>query len=127
MPPVAPPMGMYPWYRTRVQNHAQTLGILWILFGTYRIIGGITATFFLHTFLRNGMFGDTPPVFLHMVSAMGPAIFGLAVILGVASIVTGYGLLMGTALGIYTLWALAPAASGVEWESLIHPQPVQQA
>jgi hypothetical protein len=144
-----PPMGMFPWYRTRVANHLQPLGILWCLFGAYRIVGGVTGAFVLHTVAHSGMFGDAPPFVAQMVGTMGPVVLVMGLFLGAASVATGYGLLtrqpwartlaivmailslikpiMGTALGIYTLWALAPAASGMEWENLQTTRPLQQA
>jgi len=38
-----PPM---PMYMSRVQRHLQTLGILWCVFGVYRVIGGLIGMFF---------------------------------------------------------------------------------
>jgi len=41
----------------------------------------------------------------------------------VTSVLALFHPIMGTALGIYTLWVLAPAASGVEYEMLANAAP----
>lgn len=39
----------------------------------------------------------------------------LAIMLGILTLIK---IPFGTALGIYTLWVLAPQASGVEWDKM---------
>jgi len=72
--------------------------------------------------------------------AMVPMILFMTIVMASAAILTGYALLtrkpwarilaivlgilaliklpFGTALGIYTLWVLAPQASGAEWDEM---------
>ena len=49
-----PPM---PMYLPRVQRNLQTLGILWCVFGVYRVISGLIGMFFLRAFTTHN-FGD---------------------------------------------------------------------
>lgn len=134
--------------RPRVQRNLQLLGILWCVFGAYRIISGLIAIFVLrvvtfHNFDTNGWeWGG------HFSGPFGPAWMGVLVpIITMVSIVTaflaflvGFGLLrrqswgrvlgivvailallkfpIGTALGIYTLWVLVPAESAMEYEAI---------
>jgi nicotinamide riboside transporter PnuC len=124
----------------RVAPNLQPLGIMWCLFGALRLAIGFTAATALRTLSNAGIFDDAPMFVMHSVRAMVPAIAMFSLIAGVASIVLGVALLarkpwarilgivvgilslvkipVGTALGIYTLWVLAPAASGSEWERL---------
>jgi hypothetical protein len=75
------------------------------------------------------------------IHAIVPALFAMISILGIAALIVGYGLSqkngwarwaaivfgcvallkfpLGTALGIYTLWVLAPATSAIEYSSLV--------
>jgi hypothetical protein len=133
-------------YQARVAQHIQTLGILWCVYGAYRAAAGIFAVLFLMgvatpAFL--GGMGSRGLPFLPFAPVMG----GLAAVAGVfillsscLAFATGYGLLtrkpwgrvlgivaavlslikipIGTALGIYTLWVLAPAASGMEYDAM---------
>ena len=129
----------------RVRQNLQPLGITWIVFGVYRIVMGLVGSFLLHNMVHGGLFSDAPPFLPHLLGSMVPVIMGLTVVMGAGSIVVGYGLLarqswgrilaiifgilalikipFGTALGIYTLWVLAPQVSLAEWESLTqHPR-----
>jgi hypothetical protein len=126
--------------RQRVRQNAQPLGITWILYGAYRMIGGLVAAFVLHHLAYGGMFGDAPPFLPHLMGSLVPVIATVSVVMGVAGLVVGYGLLarqpwarvlaivfgilallkipFGTALGIYTLWVLVPGPAGLEWSSI---------
>ena len=126
--------------RLRVRQHLQPHGIIWIMYGVYRIATGIIGAFVLHNLVSHGMFSDAPPFLPHLLGSVVPAIVTLSAFTGIASIVAGYGLLsrqpwarvvmlvlsvlalikipFGTALGIYTLWVLAPRPSGDEWRAL---------
>ena len=132
----------------RVQRNLQLLGILWCIFGAYRILGGLIGIIVLRVmserhFNRYGwtwnanfhhLFG--PP----WMGALVPFIATAAVIMAALAFLVGFGLLtrkpwarmvgiviailsllkfpVGTALGIYTLWVLAPATSGAEYEAI---------
>jgi hypothetical protein len=140
------PQQFMPALIPRVQRHLQTLGILWCVFGAYRIIGGIFGMFVLRVITMRGFGGDWP--FNHYHGQFGPSWMGsflpfiavyTAIMAGLALFV-GYSLLtrkpwgrtlaivigilallkpfLGTALGIYTLWALAPSDSAAEYEAI---------
>ncbi len=142
VPTAGRPAGPYlPEQRQRVRQNLQPLGILWCLFGVYRLVRGIAAATILGAMARGGAgwFGDAPAFLPHLFGVLAPVIAVTSAVMALVSLVTGYGLLtqkpwgrvlgivmgiltliklpVGTALGIYTLWVLAPAASGVEWES----------
>lgn len=142
---------MYVMRPPRVQRNIQTLGILWCVFGAYRILAGLIGIFVLrvvtfHNFGTNGWdWGG------HMHGPFGPAWMGFLVpLITMISIVTaflaflvGFSLLrrkpwgrvlgivvailallkfpFGTALGIYTLWVLVPAESGAEYDAIAEP------
>ena len=140
-PPPVPPMYLP---STRVQRHVQTLGILWCVFGGLRVVSGLIGMFFLKAMsLRgfggdrwdyggSGMFGSdfmaalVPVIAIYTAVVVALAFFvgfslltrkpwgrTLALVAGCLSLLKP---IMGTALGIYTLWVLAPAASGDEYE-----------
>lgn len=122
----------------RVEQHLQPLGILWCLFGAMRLLTGAFAAFALHGMVHEGMFSEMPPVLVHALGMMAPFIALLTLVLSIGAVMTGYGLLtrkpwarslamvmsvlsllklpVGTALGIYTLWVMAPRSSWAEWE-----------
>ncbi len=126
--------------RMRVQQNMQPLGIIWIMYGVYRMAAGLVGALVLHGLARGGMFNDAPAFLPHLMGSLVPVIATISVVMGLGAIVAGYGILsrqswgrivaivfgvlallkipFGTALGIYTLWVLAPAASGVEWTVL---------
>jgi len=130
--------------RARVHQHLQPLGIMWCIYGAYRILTILIGLTFLHTMAADGMFGNMPDPVAHLIHAAIPALGLMAVLMGSLAILTGYALLtrqnwgrilaivlailalikipFGTGLGIYTLWVLAPQASGVEWDQLTRVQ-----
>jgi hypothetical protein len=127
----------------RVQRNLQMLGILWCAFGVFRIVGGLIGMFFLRAFTMRSFGGDWPfggtfgPAW---VSSLLPVIAAYTVFVAALSLLVGYSLLtrrpwgrtlaivvgiltllkplLGTALGIYTLWVLAPSASGAEYDAI---------
>jgi hypothetical protein len=137
-----------PIYLPRVQRNLQTLGILWCVLGAYRVVAGLIGMIFFRAFATHNfgndawMFGGRfhggfPTMWM---AGLWPVI-AVATIFGAAlAVVAGYGLLnrrpwgrivaiiaavlalikfpIGTALGIYTLWALAPGASGLEYDAI---------
>jgi hypothetical protein len=142
---VQPPM---PMYLPRVQRNLQTLGILWCVLGVYRVISGLIGIIFLRAFTTHNfgndswMFGGRfhgafPPMWM---AGLWPMIAFATIFAAGLALVAGYGLLnrrpwgrivaiiaavlalikfpLGTALGIYTLWVLAPGASGLEYDAI---------
>jgi hypothetical protein len=143
-----PPPSAAPMLRSRVQRHLQTLGILWCVFGVYRIVGGLIGMIAFRVFTWRG-FGDGDwPFHNHYHGGFGPTWMGsllpliavYTVVMSGLALFVGYSLLtrrpwgrtlaivvgiltllkpiFGTALGIYTLWTLAPADSGVEYDAI---------
>ncbi len=126
--------------RQRVRQNAQPLGITWIIYGAYRMIGGLVGALVLHRMVFGGMFNEAPEFLPHLLGSMVPVIVTVSVLMGLVAVLVGYGLLttkpwgrvlaivfgiiallkipFGTALGIYTLWVLAPSAGGLEWQEL---------
>jgi hypothetical protein len=121
---------------------------LWCIYGGYRILVGLIGMAFLraifarhfmgHSWMFDGPWGSFGgPMW---VGAVMPVIAGFTVIASVLAFLTGWSLLarkpwgrtlaivvsilallkfpFGTALGIYTLWVLAPSASGMEYNAL---------
>jgi len=139
----APPAMMYV---PRVQRHVQTLGILWCVYGAYRAFAGIIAALFLFGISTGAMLNPwgahTGFPFMQMpwMASFGWLIAVLLLCLSALSFAVGFSLMtrkpwgrtlaivvailslikipFGTALGIYTLWVLAPAASGAEWDAI---------
>ena len=122
--------------------------ILWCIFGVYRIAGGPLGMFFVRiaTMGRSATMAVWPlwrpfgPFGPQWMNAMLPLIATAVVISAGWLLLVGYSLLtrrpwgrtlaiivavlsllkipFGTALGIYTLWVLAPADSGAEYDSI---------
>jgi hypothetical protein len=143
-----PPPAAMPMYVPRVQRHVQTLGILWCVFGAYRVVSGLLGMFFLRAVSMHGFGGDSWPFggsFDHgfgssWMSALLPVVAVVTVAAALLAFLVGYSLLtrrpwgrvlaiiiailalikipFGTALGIYTLWVLAPGASGLEYDAI---------
>jgi len=131
----------------RVQSHLQLLGIFWCVYGVIRAGSGILAALFLLGVVTPGFlggFGGAPNV---PFAALAPWMSGLAMVVviltsigALLALLTGISLLMhkpwgrilsivigilalitipfGTALGIYTLWVMAPSTSGVEYDAI---------
>ena len=146
--PAGPPPGYAPGYlaytqrqRMRVRQNVQPLGITWILFGVIRLMTGLIGALVVHNLAYGGIFNDAPPFLPHLMASLVPVIATISVVMGAASILVGWALLsrqpwarvaaivlailelikipFGTALGIYTLWVLAPRTSGIEWDGLV--------
>jgi hypothetical protein len=134
-------------FEPRVPRHLRTLGILWCVWGAYRAILAVLATLYLMDHSSRWAFSPWGPIrvipFLHYnpwMRTSAPFIAILTILGAVASLATGLSLLqlkrwgrplamalgilvlvripIGTALGIYTLWVLAPAPSADEYEAL---------
>ena len=127
--PVPPPR-----FRTgRVEGHVRMLGIFWLAYSSFRLLGGwFFSTFFAHW---GGFWNPHIPLFLPgLLRGIGMLLMAS----GVLGIVAGWGLMdrqpwarvlaivlgffvllnfgIGTVLGIYTLWVLLPADSAQEYE-----------
>jgi hypothetical protein len=136
-PSCGKPAGTVPMMpvRGRIAGHVRLLGILWLASAAIHLIPG----FFLIAFFQpgSGLLPPDAPPFLHgLLHMVGIFLLGSAVL----SILTGWGLLerqpwartlaivlgclslikvpFGTALGIYTMWVLLPAASEEEYRQL---------
>lgn len=139
---------MYAMRPPRVQRNLQTLGILWCVFGAYRIVAGLIGIFVLRVVsIRSfggggwewgghfhGPFG--PP----WIEALLPLIAVVATVTAFFAFLVGIGLLtrkpwarmvgivvavlallkfpFGTVLGIYTLWVLVPSQSAMEYDAI---------
>ena len=133
----------------RVRRNIQTLGTLWVIYAALRALVGMFGVLFLHGLMGSHFhhsdfnFGWSPFGRMWMDSLMPIAFF--SVIMGVfCTVLTGYALLtrqpwgrilaivfsifalfhfpLGTALGIYTLWVLAPRLSGDEYAAVSYTQ-----
>ena len=117
----------------RVESHVRMLGIFWLAYSTFRLLGG---WFFSRFFTHWDRFWDPniPFFLLGLVHGVGMLLVGF----GVLGILAGWGLIdrqpwartlaivlgcfallhfgPGTVLGIYTLWVLLPAESAVEYQ-----------
>ena len=130
--------------RPRVQRNLQTLGILWCIFGAYRVVSGLIAIFILrvatfHNFGNAGWQwgGHVSPMWMGVLI---PIITLVSILTAFLAFLVGFGLLrrqswarvlgivvailallkfpVGTALGIYTLWVLVPSESAMEYEAI---------
>lgn len=135
----------------RVARHLRSLGLLWYVYAVLRFFSGLAKLFFLEG-LFGHRFGDSlnfgwNPIAMGWMHALWPVTF-LSLLISVGcAVLTGYALAtrqpwgrifaiifaifalfnlpFGTALGIYTLWVLAPRLSGLEYDALTAntPQP----
>ena len=119
--------------QNRVEGHVRLLGILWLAYGALHLSPGLA----VWAFFRRGFLPDTvPPFVFHFF----PWISGLLILTGAAAVLVGIALLLrqtwarmaaivvgalnltslpfGTALEIYTLWALLPARNEQEYRVL---------
>src|SRR5665213_1449269 len=118
-----------PLYRDRVGRHLHALGVLWLVYAALRAMTGVVGLAFLHRFLGEHSFGFFPIWPFAGISlgigVLGAMLTGYALLTRqpwgrvVAIIVGVFALLhpiFGTAVGIYTLWVLAPRDSGLAYE-----------
>jgi hypothetical protein len=118
----------------RIARHIQVLGILWLVLAAFRVLPGLVLVG-----LAAAGAAFLPPEVPAFVHAILPAIGAVFLFTGAVGIVVGWGLLakqswarmaaivigainlfdlpFGTALGIYTLWVLVPAASEREYRA----------
>jgi hypothetical protein len=129
---------------TRVHRNIQPLSILWIAYGIWTLLTWVLAMSVFSGFVGHyfghwghGPFGEFPfhtvPWFAQLITVIlfGRAILCIAtgmalarrapwarILALVAAFLTLIKPITGTALAIYTLWALIPAASGQEYEQM---------
>jgi hypothetical protein len=133
----------------RVARNIHGLGILWLVYAGMRVFSGLFGVMILHG-LFGSHFGNSdfnlgwsPFGSMWLASLWPMALFSLLTSL-CCILLTGYALLtrqpwgrvlaivfgvlalihlpLGTALGIYTLWVLAPRESGDEYAALAYAQ-----
>lgn len=127
--------------RNRLERHVHLLGIFWIAYSAISLFGGVALMIVANTiFGRLSRYDTGAPEFLHPLLA---AVAGFLLIKSIIGIIAGFGLLQhydwarilaiilafvdilhvpfGTALGIYTIWALLAKGADEEYRSL--PQP----
>jgi len=118
----------------RVSGHLRNVAILWLVYSALRVLPGL----FLNSFSDRWFpFTGVPPYFVHeIVRTFG----GIFIATGIIGLIAGWGLYerrpwarilaivlaflslfhppLGTAIGIYTLWVLLPAASEAEYQRI---------
>jgi ABC-type spermidine/putrescine transport system permease subunit II len=135
-----------PMYYSRVARHLQALGGLWLAYAVWRLLTKLAGLLFVHSFLSHRHvfawgpwtdFGSAWMPFAFVSIAISVALCTItayalitrqpwgrvfAIVCGVLAL---FHPLMGTALGIYTLWVLAPRISGLEYAALTVPARIQ--
>ena len=128
--------------RNRVQEHVRLVGILWMAYSAFSVVGGMVLIVVAHTlFGRSFQFsGGPPPEVTGWLRPLITFVGGILLIKAAAGFIAGWGLLqreswarlltlivafvglfsvpIGTALGIYTLWVLLPTQSDEEYQAL---------
>lgn len=144
----APIPAAAPYFYTRVHRHIQSLSILWIAYAAWVFLTWLFAmSIFGHTFFggyfghwNHGPWGEYPfgrmPWLLPLITTMIIGRTILSLVAGLAlvyrtrwarifAIVVAFLTLIkpitGTALAIYTLWALLPGPSGQEYDQMARP------
>ena len=120
---------------SRIAGHVRLLGIFWLAISAFRLLPGL----FLVSIFHSG-FPFFPPGIPGFVHGAMRTVGGMFLVGAVLGIVAGWGLLerqpwarmlaivlgcfslldmpFGTALGIYTLWALLPARAEEEYRQI---------
>jgi hypothetical protein len=125
----------------------RTLGVLWCIYAGYRVLTGIAASVFMLGMAHSGFLERFGADRSFPFASFAPMMGGIATMVMIMTIggaalalLTGIALLnrkswgrtlaivaavlalikipLGTGLGIYTLWVLVPARSGVEYDAL---------
>jgi len=119
---------------SRIAGHVRLLGIFWLAISAFRLLPGLALVSIFHSGFP---FFAGVPGFVHGIAR---SVGGLLLVGAVLGIAAGWGLLerqpwarmlaiilgcfslldmpFGTALGIYTLWVLLPAASEEEYRRI---------
>ncbi|MBI4466853.1 MAG: zinc ribbon domain-containing protein [Acidobacteria bacterium] len=120
--------------RTRLENHLQLVGVLWIAYAALKLLAALAVLFAGNVILAAVRLPPEARFVPALVSTLG---WGLLIV-SVVGVGAGWGLLQkapwarllalilgflallnipfGTALGVYTLWVLLPEESGREYE-----------
>jgi zinc-ribbon domain len=126
--------------RNRLERHVHLLGIFWIAYSAFSLLGGAVLMIVARSIFGPRGFDSGAPEFLYPLLS---TVAGYLLIKSIAGIVAGLGLLQhaqwgrilaiilafldilhvpfGTALGIYTVWALLGKGADEDYRSL--PQP----
>jgi hypothetical protein len=120
----------------------QTLALMWGVFAGYRFLTKFLGLTMFHSWARHSQWASWNPggdwmgawmpfaittllfwcalaaLTAYGLSSRQPWARGLALVCGVWALIHP---LLGTALGIYTLWVLGPSLSGMEYERLTRP------
>jgi hypothetical protein len=132
----------------RVQQNLRMLGVLWCIFGAYRILTGLIGIFVLRIATLRSFSGEPwiwggrfhGPFGTPWMAALLPLIAVVSIAAALMAFLVAFGLMtrqpwgrvlgiivailslwkfpFGTALGIYTLWVLVPAESGMEYAAI---------
>ncbi len=127
--------------RSRVLEHIRLLSIFWIAYSAITVLGGLTLIVVANTLFGRFSHMGGPPV--AVTSWLRPFLTFIGILIlckAAAGFIAGWGLLQrepwarilalilgfislfnipfGTALGIYTLWVLLPAASDEQYRAL---------
>jgi hypothetical protein len=131
---------------TRVERHVHLLGVLWLALSAFNALGGLFLlvlgnALFPHLREMKGVPPDVPVGFLtSLFSTLGV----IVLVQAACGFTAGWGLLqrdawarmlalvlafislfnipLGTALGVYTLWALLPSQSQQEYDAVVTTQ-----
>ena len=117
----------------RVSSHLRNVAVLWLVYSALRMLPGL----FLNSFSDWGFPFGGAPFFVHNIMR---TVGGFFILGGILGLIAGWGLYerrswarmlaivlaflsllhppFGTAIGIYTLWVLLPAASEVEYQRM---------
>ena len=131
----------------RVTRHLPTLGVLWLIYACLRVVKGVTGAFIFHGYFHHhGVFAPwAADAWPHpFVFAILPIVWTSLLLSVAAAGITAYALLtrqpwgrtvaivfavfallhplLGTALGIYTLWVLVPRDSAVSYSNVTYTQ-----
>jgi hypothetical protein len=139
-----PPLLAY----TRVARNLQPLGVLWIVYAVLRLLTSLAGMLFLHGIFGshryNGWDFGWGPFGHGWMAALWPFVLSSMLVGAGVSLLTAWALLtrqpwgrvlaivfsifalihfpLGTALGVYSLWVLAPRLSGEEYAALAAAQ-----
>jgi len=123
---------------SRLQGHLRNVAILWLVYSAFRLIPGLALGSLSNSDWAFPSMADFPFMIHGAVHGALRAISGFLLMTGVLGAIAGWGLYerrswartlalilaffslfhppFGTAIGIYTLWVLLPAASEAEYQ-----------
>jgi len=126
--------------RDRLARHVQLLGIFWITYSALHLLGSVVLIILSHTLFIHVVHMGGPEFLPPLMTFLGVFLAVLA-ILGIAagwgltqregwarilSAVLGFLVILnvpfGTALGVYTIWALLPPGADTEYQALAQRQ-----